>query len=40
MNDYTIQSYKEKWKLTFLTNYPVLIYDFKTDEYSDAYPNK
>lgn len=38
--DYDLKAFKKMWKITFSTNYPVLVYDFSKNTYFDAYPNK
>ncbi|WP_375559473.1 hypothetical protein ACE193_17280 [Bernardetia sp. OM2101] len=38
-DDYRIEVFKKMWKLTFETNFLILIYDFDKKKYFDAYPN-
>jgi len=34
-DDYSIESFKKLWKITYVTDFPILIYDFKKDKLFD-----
>lgn len=37
--DYRIEYFKKLWKLSYMNNFEVKIYDFDKNQYSPAYPN-